>query len=189
MLPKLDHFASARGIFTQRFFRLSFNSNHVITMTPAILALQKAKIPFAIHEYQHDPKAASYGLEAAEKIGVDPHWVFKTLVVQLDQKEYLVAVVPVIAKLNLKAMAKAAGGKKVAMGDVAQVERMTGYVVGGVSPLGQKKRLRTFIDISAAALTHMYVSAGKRGMDISLVPTDLVRVLGASFAPLTASDE
>src|SRR6187402_3942572 len=114
-------------------------------MTPAIKFLQKAKIPFITHEYHHDPAAESYGLEAAEKMGVNPAQVFKTLVVMLDAKDYAVAVLPVSGMLGMKHIARAATAKKAAMADRADVERITGYVLGGVSPLGQKKPLQTFI--------------------------------------------
>ena len=157
-------------------------------MTPAIKVLQKLNIHFTQHTYQHDPKAESYGLEAAEKLGVEPRFVFKTLVVQVDAKEYAVAVIPVEHLLNLKQIAKASGGNKAAMGAVSEVERMSGYVVGGVSPIGQKKRLKTFIDASAKDLPTMYVSAGKRGMDIALSPADLCTVTGGVFVDLTQKD-
>lgn len=157
-------------------------------MTPAIKALQKAKIPFTAHEYDHDPKAESYGLEAAQKLGVMPVLVFKTLVVQIDNKDYAVAVLPVEHMLSLKAIAKAFGGKKAIMGAIADVERMTGYVVGGVSPIGQKKRLKTFIDLSAQNLPTMYVSAGKRGMDIAITPQNLITATQGQFAALIQID-
>lgn len=157
-------------------------------MTPAIKALQKAKIPFIPHEYDHDPKAESYGLEAAQKLGVMPALVFKTLVVQIDNKDYAVAVLPVEHMLSLKAIAKAFGGKKAVMGAIADVERMTGYVVGGVSPIGQKKRLKTFIDLSAQNLPTMYVSAGKRGMDIAITPQNLITATQGQFAALIQID-
>ena len=150
-------------------------------MTPAINAARKAKIAHAIHEYRHDPAAASYGLEAAEKLGVPAELVFKTLVVCLDDRELAVAVVPVSAMLNMKLFARAAGAKKCAMAAAPDVERATGYVLGGVSPLGQKKRLRTIIDSSAAQLAAMHVSAGRRGLEIELKPADLRQLTGARF--------
>lgn len=150
-------------------------------MTPAINAARKAKIAHAIHEYRHDPAAASYGLEAAEKLGVPAELVFKTLVVCLDDRELAVAVVPVSAMLNMKLFARAAGAKKCAMAAAPDVERATGYVLGGVSPLGQKKRLRTIIDSSAAQLAAMYVSAGRRGLEIELKPADLRQLTGGRF--------
>ena len=153
-------------------------------MTPAINAAKKAKIPFTIHEYAHDPACASYGLEAAEKLNIAPDRVFKTLVADLGG-EMVVAIVPVDAMLGLKNIAKAAGAKKASMADKALVERSTGYVLGGVSPLGQKKRLRTFIDASALAHPTIHVSAGRRGLEIELAPNDLARLTSAQFADLT----
>jgi Cys-tRNA(Pro)/Cys-tRNA(Cys) deacylase len=152
-------------------------------MTPAINAARKAKIPFTVHEYEHDPNCASYGLEAAEKLGIDPARVFKTLVADLGG-ELVVAIIPVEAMLGLKHLAKAAGAKKAAMADKALVERTTGYVLGGVSPLGQKKRLRTFIDISARDHPSIHVSAGRRGLEIELSPENLAGLTSAAFADL-----
>ena len=153
-------------------------------MTPAINLAKKSKISFQVHEYQHDPKAESYGEEAAEKMGVDPDQVFKTLVVSNDQKELLVAVVPVSKQLDLKAMAKATKNKKLAMADKKQVEKTTGYVLGGVSPLGQKKRLKTVIDESAQQFETIFASAGKRGLEIELAPQDLSVLTQSSFAAI-----
>lgn len=152
-------------------------------MTPAISAAKKAKIPFTVHEYEHDPNCASYGLEAAEKLDIDPARVFKTLVADLGG-ELVVAIIPVEAMLGLKHLAKAAGAKKAAMADKALVERTTGYVLGGVSPLGQKKRLRTFIDSSARNHPSIHVSAGRRGLEIELSPENLVGLTSAAFADL-----
>ncbi|MCW9008379.1 MAG: aminoacyl-tRNA deacylase, partial [Marinobacter sp.] len=118
-------------------------------MTPGINAARKASVPHTIHEYDHDPASESYGTEAAEKTGVDPARVFKTLVVAIDGKELVVAIVPVTTMLNMKLIARASGGKKAGMADKQLVERTTGYVLGGVSPLGQRKQLTTFIDDSA----------------------------------------
>jgi Cys-tRNA(Pro)/Cys-tRNA(Cys) deacylase len=153
-------------------------------MTPAINAAKKAKIPYTVHEYEHDPAAPSFGVEAAEKLGVPPGMVFKTLVVDAGGK-LAVAVVPVLLKLDLKKMAKALGTKKAAMAEVKAVERTTGYVVGGVSPLGQKRALPTVIDESARDFEAMFVSAGKRGLDIELSPADLAALTRASFAPVS----
>jgi Cys-tRNA(Pro)/Cys-tRNA(Cys) deacylase len=152
-------------------------------MTPAIHAAKRAKIAYAIHEYEHDPSADSYGLEAAEKLGLDPARVFKTLVVAAGP-ELVVAVLPVACQLNFKRLAKAVGAKKTAMADVRQVERVTGYVVGGVSPLGQKKPLPTVIDESALDQDTIFVSAGRRGLDVELSPRDLADLTGASFSPV-----
>lgn len=150
-------------------------------MTPAIELLKKHQCPFQVLSYLHDSHHSSYGLEAAEKLKLDPQRVFKTLVLQLEPTELVVAVLPVSHQLDLKQLAKAAGGKKAAMALPAIVERSTGYVLGGVSPLGQKKRLRTFIDQSAADLPLIYVSAGRRGLEIEIAPWQLQCLLGAKF--------
>jgi len=152
-------------------------------MTPAINAAKKAKIQYTVHEYEHDPAAPSFGEEAAEKLGVPPERVFKTLVVDAGGR-LAVAVVPVLLKLDLKAAAKALDAKKAAMAEVKIVERTTGYVVGGVSPLGQKKRLPTVIDASAEACATIFVSGGRRGLDIELSPADLAGLTGGAFAPI-----
>ena len=153
-------------------------------MTPAIKLLEKAKVNFKVHEYEHDPAAESYGLEASEKLGIDDARVFKTLVVMLDAKEYAVAIIPVAHMLSMKHIAKAAGAKKAAMADKIAVERITGYVLGGVSPMGQKKRLKTFIDESAQQHPTLFVSAGRRGMEIELSPQDLKQQTSALFVSL-----
>ena len=153
-------------------------------MTPAINAAKQARVNYTIHEYEHDPAAESYGEEAAEKIGANPAQVFKTLVVSLDGKDLAVGVVPVTAMLGLKQIAKAAGAKKALMADKQLVQRTTGYVLGGVSPLGQKKPLKTFIDQSAEGFETVFVSAGKRGLEIELAPADLARLTQARFALL-----
>ncbi|MBV0932640.1 Cys-tRNA(Pro) deacylase [Marinobacterium weihaiense] len=153
-------------------------------MTPAINLVRKAKVEHRIHEYQHDAAAESYGLEAVEKLGLAAEQVFKTLVVSLDGKTLAIGVVPVAGKLNLKQIAKAAGAKKASMADPAEVERTTGYVLGGVSPLGQKKRLATFIDASAEQFDTLHVSAGRRGLEIELAPADLARLTGGRFAAI-----
>lgn len=150
-------------------------------MTPAINAAKRAKIAYAVHEYEHDPAAESFGLEAAEKLGLDPARVFKTLVVAAGD-DLVVAVLPVAERLNFKSLAKAVGAKKAAMADVKRVERVTGYVVGGVSPLGQKKRLATVIDASARDHSTIFVSGGRRGLDIELSPADLAAATRAVFA-------
>ena len=152
-------------------------------MTPAINAAKKARIRYTIHQYSHDPAADSYGMEAADKLGVPPGQVFKTLVVSLDDA-LAVAVVPVAAMLSMKLFARAAGAKKADMAAAAEVERATGYVLGGVSPLGQKKRLRTMIDASAESLATLFVSAGRRGLSIELRPKDLQDLTGATFAAI-----
>jgi len=135
-------------------------------------------------EYEHDPKAPSYGLEAAQALGLDPGCVFKTLVAEGDGRQLAVALVPVACTLDLKALAAAIGAKRVAMADPAAAERATGYVVGGISPLGQKKRLPMVIDDSVLALDTVYVSAGRRGLEIALAPADLIRLCAAATAPI-----
>ncbi|WP_028489993.1 Cys-tRNA(Pro) deacylase [Thiothrix lacustris] len=154
-------------------------------MTPAINLAKKAKIAFKIHEYAHDPANEAYGLEAAEKLGLPPTQVFKTLVVSLDGKELAVGILPVAAMLSMKAIAKAAHAKKADMADKALVARTTGYVLGGVSPLGQKKLLKTFIDTSAAQFPTIYVSAGRRGLEIELAAQDLQTLTRGVLVELT----
>ncbi len=153
-------------------------------MTPAINLAKKQKISYRIHEYHHDANAPSYGLEAAEKLNLSPERVFKTLVVSDDKGKLAVAILPVENTLNLKQTAKALGVKKVVMAEPKAVERATGYVLGGVSPLGQKKRLPTVIHVSAEAQSTIFVSAGKRGLEIELSPQDLARLLSAKFAAI-----
>ena len=151
--------------------------------TPATVALEHAGIAFTQHPYQHDPAAASYGLEAAEQLGLDPAAVFKTLLAEVDGR-LVVGIVPVSGQLHLKALAASLGGKRASMADPVAAERSTGYVVGGISPLGQKKRLATVLDESALLLPAIYVSGGKRGLDLGLAPEDLVRLLGAVVADI-----
>lgn len=153
-------------------------------MTPAIIATKKAGIAHRIHEYAHDPNAESYGLEAADKLGVDPGRVFKTLVAELDDGRLAVGIVPVATSLNLKSLAAALGAKRAAMADMAKAERTTGYVAGGISPIGQKKRLPTVLDASAASYDTIYVSAGRRGLEIELVPNDLLQLTGGKLAEI-----
>jgi Cys-tRNA(Pro)/Cys-tRNA(Cys) deacylase len=148
-------------------------------MTPAVQAAQKARIPFRLHEYDHDPGADSYGDEAAAKLDADPNRVLKTLVAACDDGRLAVAVLPVSAQLDLKRFAKVLGARKAAMADKKDVERVTGCVLGGVSPLGRKKRLQTVIDASAAQHDTVYVSAGKRGLQMELAPEDLTGLTGA----------
>lgn len=151
--------------------------------TPATLALERAGVAYSVHAYQHDPGAASYGLEAADRLGLDPATVFKTLLAEVDG-ELVVAVVPVAGQLDLKALAAAVGGKRAAMADPAAAQRATGYVVGGISPFGQKRTHRCVVDESALGFPTVYVSAGRRGFDLGLAPADLVRLLAARTAPI-----
>lgn len=156
-------------------------------MTPGIKAADRAGINYTVHKYQHDPEAESWGMEASQKLGVDPCRVFKTLVAHLDGKELVVGMLPVDKKLSLKELARAAGGKKAAMADRRVVERNTGYLLGGVSALGQKKPLRTYIDASAEALDTVFISAGRRGLELELSPAALTAVTQGAFAPLQQS--
>ena len=149
--------------------------------TPATVALERAGVTFTVHAYDHDPRSTSYGLEAADALGLDPDRVFKTLLADVDG-ELVVAVVPVSGQLDLKALAAVLGGKRAAMADPAVAERTTGYVVGGISPIGQRKRLRTVVDETAVTRPAVYVSGGRRGVDLGLDPSDLVRVLDAHVA-------
>jgi Cys-tRNA(Pro) deacylase len=149
--------------------------------TPATVAAAKAKIEFTLHPYEPDPAAESYGEAAADALGVPHERIFKTLLAEVDGA-LTVAVVPVSGSLDLKALAAAAGGKKARMADPKDAERATGYVVGGISPLGQRRRLPAVVDASASAFPTVYVSAGRRGLQIELAPADLVRLTGATLA-------
>ncbi|SDK08309.1 Cys-tRNA(Pro) deacylase [Streptomyces indicus] len=151
--------------------------------TPATVALTAAGVPFTVHSYEHDPSHPSYGEEAAQAMGVSPERVFKTLVADVDG-ELTVAVVPVAGTLDLKALASAVGGKRAAMADPAAAERTTGYVRGGISPLGQRKKLRTVLDESASAHDTICISAGRRGLEVELAPADLAKLTDAVLAPV-----
>ncbi|MFF1721647.1 Cys-tRNA(Pro) deacylase [Streptomyces sviceus] len=151
--------------------------------TPATVALTTAGVSFTVHAYDHDPAHPSYGEEAAEAMGVSPERVFKTLVADVDGA-LTVAVVPVAGSLDLKALATAAGGKRAAMADPTLAERTTGYVRGGISPLGQRKKLPTVLDASAAAHDTICVSAGRRGLEVELAPKDLADLTNAVLAPI-----
>ncbi len=153
-------------------------------MTPAIQTLKRACIPHDIHAYEHQAGNQAYGEEAVERLGLDPHQVFKTLIASSSQGELLVALVPVAAQLDLKALAIAAGTRYCEMALPEAAQRATGYVLGGISPLGQKKKLRTFIDISAQSLSHIHVSAGRRGLEVALSPHDLALLTSARFAAI-----
>jgi len=153
-------------------------------MTPAVNLLRREKIAHTVRSYAHDEHAGSFGAEAVTKLGLDAAQVFKTLLASAGTHELLVAIVPVAGQLDLKALAQAAGCRNCAMADVDAAQRATGYLVGGISPLAQKKRLRTFIDSSAQALATLHVSAGRRGLEVELSPADLARLTGAAFAPI-----
>ncbi len=150
-------------------------------MTPAIQRLKKSKTPFTIHQYEHDPLSSSYGEEAADKLEVSPERIYKTLIVRLNDGSFAVAILPVLHQLDLKQFAKAAGVKKAAMADKKDAERATGYILGGISPIGQKKRLKTVIDKSAQSNDTIFVSAGRRGLDIELKSEDLRAIIKGRF--------
>lgn len=160
-------------------------------MTPAIEQLKAEGVAYTTHEYERDEQSAGgYGIEAAVKLGLDPDQVFKTLLVTYDDPSgraaQAVAIVPVSGKLALKSMGAALGTKRVEMCDPKLAERLTGYVVGGISPFGQRKRLRTVLDETATLFDAIYVSGGRRGLDLGVAPDDLVRVLAAVVADITA---
>ena len=153
-------------------------------MTPAIELLKKQKIPFEVLSYEHDAGNSQYGLEAVEKLNLDSAQVYKTLVLETHERQLIVAVTPVSQQVNLKQLAKLCGAKKVAMAAPQKVQASTGYILGGVRPLGQKKRLATFIHSSASLFDTIYVSAGKRGLEIALSPTNLAALTSAKFGDL-----
>ena len=155
-------------------------------MTPAIALVKKMRINHAVHSYSHDPRTASYGLEAAEQLGLPAERVYKTLLVSTESAELLVALVAVNAQLNLKALATAAKVKKVEMADPQRAQRSSGYLVGGISPLAQKKALRTFVDRSAAEHATIYVSAGRRGLEVELSADDLLALTQGQFAEIAS---
>lgn len=152
--------------------------------TPAIKALERAGVAHTVHPYDHDPGAASFGLEAAEALGVPPARVFKTLLARADGR-LVVGIVPVIAQLDLKALAAAVEARRATMADPADAERATGYVVGGISPLGQRRSLPTVLDESARGHATVYVSGGRRGLDVEVAPDDLVRLLDARVGAIS----
>ena len=153
-------------------------------MTPGVRAVKKAKVVFKLHEYKHDPRHESFGMEAVEKLQLDACRVFKTLVVETQNKDLAVAIVPVTHMLNMKMVAGALGVKKVAMADKDRVQKVTGYVLGGVSPLGQKRQLPTVIHATAEEYDTIYCSAGRRGLEIELAPEDLKTLTRAGFADI-----
>jgi len=157
-------------------------------MTPAVLALRSAGVDFTVHEYAHDPrlqeKGQSFGLEAAAELGLDPDRVYKTLLASADGR-LVVAVVPVSGRLDLKALARAVGAAKAAMADVRDAERATGYVAGGISPFGQKRPHPTVVDETVELWDSVYVSGGRRGLDVEIAPADLIAVTGAIVADIS----
>lgn len=152
-------------------------------MTPAVRELEAAGVDFTLHEYERGESLHDFGVEAAEKLGLDPDQVFKTLLVTADDDQ-AVAIVPVSSKLSLKAVGKALGAKRVEMCDPAVAERVTGYVRGGISPFGQRKRLPTVVDETAVLFDVVYVSGGRRGLDVGVAPDELVGLLGATVADI-----
>lgn len=160
------------------------------TSTPATVLLRREKVFHKVHEYAHDPRSGSYGAEAVEelgtRLGIVPEQVFKTLVVTLSDGVPAVAVIPVPATLSLKSVAGALGGGKATMADRTVAERTTGYVLGGISPLGQRRRLRTVVDTSITRWDRVLCSAGRRGLEIELAPDDLVRLTEAVVEPITS---
>ncbi|MGE3960364.1 MAG: Cys-tRNA(Pro) deacylase [Dehalococcoidia bacterium] len=152
-------------------------------MTPAVDAARKAGVEYELVEYEHDPAHESFGLEAVEVLGLPGEQVFKTLVAEVDGK-LAVGIVPVVAQLDLKAFAAALGGRRAAMAPADAAQRATGYVLGGISPLGQKRRLPAVVDETAMLFDRMYVSGGRRGLEIALAPADLAELAGAVFAPI-----
>ncbi len=151
--------------------------------TGATVLLAREGISHRIHEYEHDPRSGSYGLEASDALGIEPERMFKTLIADVDGA-LTVGVVPVDRQLDLKALAAATGGKKAKLAEVAAAERATGYVAGGISPLGQRKRLPVVIDESALSFATVYCSGGRRGLEIELAPADLIRAAHAKLAPI-----
>lgn len=153
--------------------------------TPATVLLARLGLAHTVHSYEHDPRSSSFGLEAAEALGVPAGQVFKTLVAEVDGT-LTVGVVPVDRQLDLKALAAAAGGKRAKMAEVSAAERATGYVAGGISPLGQRQRLPVIIDASAAQFSTIFCSAGRRGLEIEVAPADLMAAAGASMAGISS---
>jgi Cys-tRNA(Pro)/Cys-tRNA(Cys) deacylase len=151
--------------------------------TPATIALERARIPFTVHEYPHDPGHGSYGLEASQALGVPPERVFKTLIAEVDGR-LVAGVVPVGGQLDLKALAAAVGGKRAAMAEVAAAERATGCVAGGISPVGPRRRLPVVLDASAMSHATVFCSGGRRGLEIELAPADLIRAANATVASI-----
>lgn len=156
-------------------------------MTPAVRQLERARIEHRVLTYDHDPGSGPYGREACERLGLDPATVFKTLLVRRSDGSLVAALVPVADQLDLKALARAAGTKRATLADPAVAQRSTGFVLGGISPFGQRTALPTFVDDSAEALPRLYVSGGRRGVELEVPPAALATVLGARFVALRAS--
>lgn len=150
-------------------------------MTPAINELNKNKIPFTLHKYKHDPKVNNYGLEAANKLGLDENKVFKTLLVQLNTSEFIVCMIPVNKSLNLKEVASFFKAKSALMAPKDEAQKITGYLLGGISAFGQKKKHKTLLDESAKAYDSIYISGGRRGLDIEINPNDIIKNLDANY--------
>lgn len=155
-------------------------------MTPAVDQLRGAGVEFEVVHYDHDPAAESYGDEAAEKLGLDPDEVFKTLIAEVDESVLVAAIVPTSARLDLKLLARAAGAKRARMADPQAAQRSSGYVLGGISPFGQRQPLTTYVDETADAFTSINVSGGRRGLEIRISPADLQTVLNAVIAPIAS---
>lgn len=154
--------------------------------TPATVALDAAGLDFTLHPYEHDPRAKSFGLEAAEALGLDPDRVFKTLMADLDGR-LVVGIVPVSCHLDLKALARVLGGSRATMAEVSAAERATGYVAGGISPIGQRRPHPTVLDETAELWDSIFVSAGRRGLDLEISPGDLVEITGALTGEIARS--
>lgn len=154
-------------------------------MTPAINLLKKNKCEFKVHKYDHDPACTNYGEEATQKLGLDENQVFKTLLVELNPKELAVGIIPVNCSMSLKNIASTLKAKSAKMADKQEAQKVTGYLLGGISPLGQKKRLRTVINDTAKNYETIFVSGGKRGLDIELKASDLQKLLNADFSKIT----
>ena len=154
-------------------------------MTPAINELKKHKVSYVIHKYKHDPKVSNYGLEAAEKLNLDAARVYKTLLAELNPKELVVCIIPVNKSLSLKAVASFFDSKNALMANKDEAQKATGYLLGGISAFGQKKKHRTLLDLSAKSFETIYISAGKRGLDIEVNPEDIIKVLNSNYENLS----
>lgn len=155
-------------------------------MTPAIQILKKANIQFEIHEYHHDSNRTDYGIEAASKLNLDPNRVIKTLIVELNPSGFIVAMIPISEQLSMRKLARAAGAKHATMAPLDRTKSLTGYLPGGISPLGQKRKLAGFLDQAAASSSSVFISGGKRGIEIELSPHDLIDLTEAYQTDLTA---